>query len=368
MPELEPFIACYPTEKLLAASPGFPEALKGISLSRAYVDGLLMRDKGEALFRIETDYVDDLGERRTRYELLGFVPDLKKDRKCTIIENVAGAHGRSESARRLRLPRTLRGIYHDRAETLRPLLEPRHSEEVILRKKPDRMAMATAVALRVVPIRGPAVEMVRSTLREHSWYLPVPAKAPDGPAMVALTNWYSLGTRFNATCGFEGEAAKAAIAMKALREQLREDYSIRDYPFSDETGMADAMREAVEDLKFESRELPAFAAVSPGAGMLYLFFGRKPLPKVKGGFFRLAKAVPPRVRVRTEIIEPALAAHGLKPCERRDRGELTIILPASHPDEYPAFAATEYGASLDLVLEPPPFGDFLFPESNYPRG
>ncbi|TET38807.1 MAG: hypothetical protein E3J72_02305 [Planctomycetota bacterium] len=364
MPELQPFIACFPTEKLLTASAGFPEALTGVSLSRAYAGEFLVRDKGEALFRIETDYVDGLGERRTRYEILGFVPDLRSDRKCVVIENVAGAHGRSEGARRMRLPRTLRGIYHDRAETLRPLLEPRHSDDAILRKKSDEMAMK----LRVVPIRGPAVEMVRGTLREHSWYFPVPAKTPDGPVMVALANWYSLGTRFDATCGYEGEAAKAAIAMKALREQLREDYSIRDYPFGDEIGQADAMREAVEDLKFESRELPAFAAVSRREGMLYLFFGRKPLPKVKGGFFRLAKAVPPRVRVRTEIVEPVLVAHGLKPCRRRDRGELTIILPASHPDEYPAFATTEYGAMLDLVVEPPPLEDFLFPESSYPRG
>jgi len=212
------------------------------------------------------------------------------------------------------------------------------------------------------------MEMVRSTIRELEWYIPVPAKAPDGPAMLAISNWYSPGTEFDVTFGYEGEKTKTAGALRIMREQLRENYTIREYPFNDETGMADAMREAVEDLKFESRELPAFAALSPAAGMLNLFFGLKPLPKMRGGFFSLAKAVPPRERVRTEVVEPMLVAHGLRPCRKPDKGELTIILPASHPDEYPAFAATENGASLDLVAKPGSVEDFLFPESSYSRG
>jgi hypothetical protein len=359
MPELLPFTAVFPTQKLIASAAGFPAALGGVSLSRAYGDGLLLRSAGEAFYRVEIEYADEFGERRTRREICGIVRELRRDRQCVAIENATAGpkSARAESP----LPAAVRGIYFDRAETLRALLEPRRAEPPLI-----ETSIGT-LKCRVSPVSGPAAELVKTTLRRTMWYLALEGKFSEGAAFVSLSNWYSSGTAFDSARRYEGDAKKAADALRILRQALRDDYLVRDYPCDDGASTASALREAKEDLRFETATLPAFAAFVPSAKMLHVFIGRKPLAKPSAGFFSLSKPCPLRIRVQREVVNPVLAKFALKASGEESRAVFTLFLPRTRPEEYAEFAAGEFGAALDVAPHPPS-RDLIYPEEFYGKG
>ncbi|MHC4662910.1 MAG: hypothetical protein ACYS8W_14615 [Planctomycetota bacterium] len=356
MPEIRPFIGCCPTAALLGKPGGFPGALAGVSLSRAYADGLLVRGRTEALYRIETDFKDPFGHRFIRSEILGFAPELKSGRKCVVVEKVPAASRQGKNPFSIPLAR---GIYLDATETLRQVFTQRQSEAVVLEIEKD------GIRLRIKPVHAPELETVLSVLRDSSWFVPVSDGVPEGPMLLSLANWYSGGTRFERAYHYSGESGKAGKALSELRKQLKNDYLIREYPGGGDEGARAALMEAVEDLKFETGKLPGFAVRATGADSVSLFIGRGPLSKSKAGFFSLAKQAPTRERVRKEVVEPVMKDCGLKAGLREDKPRLTLYLPDTRPDEYEKFATSGFGPTLDLVAKPDAPGDYVFPESHY---